>query len=148
MDNERKKNLKKYKDLDLKTIREACDLDFAHYTYKKGMCSCCYNPKDLASLYWRNHTIPSKKLGYDGQKEEVNDDEYTYLLFKNADNGRGHVTKEDYIDGHTCIEWGFPMEKLDKVCDMLQDQLGGFYNIERPTDHYTCIIITPIDYQN
>ena len=153
MNNERKKNLKKYKDLDLKAIREACDLDFAHYTYKKGMCSCCYNPKDLASLYWRNHTIPSEKSAYeaywwtDSPKEEVNCNEYTYLLFKNADNGSGHVTKEDYVDGYTCVEWGFPMDKLDKVCDMLQEQLGEFYNIKKPTNHSTCIVITPIDYE-
>lgn len=35
----------KYKELNLKKIREDNDLDFAHFTYQKGMCSCCYGQK-------------------------------------------------------------------------------------------------------
>ena len=31
----------KYKDLDLKGLREKCGLDFAHFTYESGMGSCC-----------------------------------------------------------------------------------------------------------
>lgn len=136
---------KQYQDLDLKAIREACDLDFAHYTYKKGMCSCCYSPKDLASRYWKGHQISTKEAyrSFD-RKSEENDNEYEYLLFKNADNGSGHVTKFDYIKSYTCVEWGFPMSKMDKVCDMLQEQLGDSYEIERPSDHLTCIIIREI----
>jgi hypothetical protein len=143
-ENYKELGLRKYKDLDLKTIREECDLDFAHFTYQKGMCSCCYSPKDLPKLYWKNRCIPTKS-NYDFFSDGEDSKGYTYLLFKNADNGSGHVTKEDYIGKYTCIEWGFPMEKLDKVCSMLQEQLGDLYYIEKPTDHFTCIVIKRVE---
>ena len=133
--------MKQYKDLDLKTIREVCDLDFAHYTYKEGMCSCCYTPKDLAPIHWKGRVV-STKTSYSSSVEETDHEtEYEYLLFKNADNGSGHVTKNDYIKNHTCIEWGFPFSKMEKVCSMLEEQLGEEYIVERPEDHMTCIII-------
>ena len=118
----------KYKDLNLKKIREDNDLDFAHFTYQKGMCSCCYGPKYLPKRYWKGNVIPE-------------DDNYTYLLFKNADNGSGHVKRNDTIKDYTCIEWGFPMEKLESVCKGLQEQLGDDYVVLMPTDELTCIII-------
>lgn len=46
--------MKKYGDLDLKKLAEIADLDFAHFTYKKNQCSCCYDPTDMAKKYWRN----------------------------------------------------------------------------------------------
>lgn len=122
-----------YKDLDLKKIRDDNDLDFAHFTYQRGMCSCCYGPRDLPKRYWRGNTIPEDS--YD----------YTYLLFKNADNGSGHVKNTDEIKDYTCISWKFPMEKLEKVCKDLQAQLGDGYAVMMPADEYTCIIILKAD---
>lgn len=55
--------MKTYADLDLKAIREACDLDFAHYTYGRGQCSCCYGPLEMPAKYWRNRKKP--KIVYD-----------------------------------------------------------------------------------
>lgn len=120
----------KYKDLNLKKIREDNDLDFAHFTYQKGMCSCCYGPKDLPKRYWRNNTIP------DG-------DDYTYILFKNADNGSGVVKRDDEIGGGTydCVAWDFPIEKLENVCKDLQDQVGDEYIVFKPKDKMYCILI-------
>lgn len=118
-----------YKDLDLKKIREAADLDFAHYTYQKHMCSCCYGPKDLPKLYWKNRTIP----------DHYN---YSYILFKNASNGGGAVTKNDTIKHHTCISWkNMTAEQLDMVCQMLLDQLDSDYAIAKPKCETLCIII-------
>ena len=118
----------KYKDLNLKQIREYNDLDFAHFTYKKGMCSCCYGPKDLPKRYWRNNTIP------DG-------DDYTYILFKNANNGSGIVRREDEIKKFQCISQRFPMEKMHNVCGDLRRQLGNEYIVLEPNNDMHCIII-------
>lgn len=118
----------KYKELNLKKIRDDNGLDFAHYTYKKGMCSCCYGPKDLPKRYWKNGVI-------------LEHDDYTYILFKNADNGSGVVKRDDEIRSYQCISWRFPMEKLQKVCDDLQNQLGNNYVVIVPKDNFTCIII-------
>lgn len=123
-----------YGDLNLKKIRDDNGLDFAHFTYQRGMCSCCYGPRDLPKRYWRGNVIPD------------DDCDYTYLLFKNADNGSGHVKRTDEIDNYTCIEWGFPMEKMERVCKDLQEQLGDKYVVLMPTDTYTCIQIFRYDY--
>lgn len=117
-----------YKDLNLAAIRDKNDLDFAHYTYKPGQCSCCYGPKDLAKKYWKKRTIPDY-------------DDYTYLLFKNADNGSGHVKSTDKIDDGTYIMWDFPEEKLKSVCMDLQDQLGDEYIVLMPKNDRYCILI-------
>jgi hypothetical protein len=122
----------KYKDLNLKKIREDNDLDFAHFTYQKGMCSCCYGPKDLPKRYWRNGVIPEH-------------DDYTYILFKNADNGGGVVTRDNEVDDYTCIEWGFPIEKLENVCKDLQTQLGDEYVVLKPKSDFGCILICKTD---
>jgi hypothetical protein len=123
-----------YGDLNLKKIRDDNGLDFAHFTYQRGMCSCCYGPRDLTKRYWRGNVI------------HEDDYDYTYLLFNNADNGSGHVKRTDEIDNYTCIEWGFPMEKLEKVCKDLQEQLGDKYVVLMPTDTYTCIQIFRYDF--
>ena len=122
----------KYKDLNLKKLRDDNGLDFAHFTYKRGMCSCCYGPKDLAKRYWKDRTIPDH-------------DDYTYLLFKNADNGSGCVKFEDEIEDYTCIEWDFPEEKLDAICRDLKAQLGDEYLVLKPKDRFTCIRICTKD---
>lgn len=119
-----------YKDLDLKKIRDDNGLDFAHFTYQRGMCSCCYGPKDLPKRYWRGNVIPEKDY-----------DDCTYLLFKNADNGDGHVKRTDEIKDYQCIEWSFPMEKLRKICRELQEQVGDNYMVMIPPDESNCIII-------
>lgn len=118
----------KYNELNLKKIREDNDLDFAHFTYQRGMCSCCYGPKDLPKRYWKNGVIP------DG-------DDYTYILFKNANNGSGIVKGTDEIKDYTCIEWAFPLEKLYNVCGDLQKQLGDGYVVFVPNDNSTCIMV-------
>lgn len=122
----------KYQDLNLKKIREDNDLDFAHFTYQKGMCSCCYGPKNLPKRYWRNGIIPEG-------------DDYTYLLFKNAYNGSGEVKRTDEIKDYTCIEWRFPMEKMYSVCRDLQKQLGDEYVVYMPKDDSVCIIVLKAD---
>lgn len=121
----------KYKDFDLKKIRTEMDLDFAHFTYSKGMCSCCYGPKDLPKRYWKNGIVLN----------DVDYDSIEYLLFKNADNGSGTVKRDDELKKRQNIEWNFPMEKLDGVCKMLQEQVGDEYEVVKPEDEYTCIII-------
>lgn len=132
-----------YKELNLKLIREEANLDFAHYTYKRGMCSCCYSPLHLSKKYWRGGVLPKNKVAYKTERtaiEDVQPNEYTYLLFRNADNGLGSVTQNDEI-GNVNIEWGFPLSKLDLVCKLLQEQLGKGYKVIKPTDHTTCIKI-------
>jgi hypothetical protein len=125
--------MKTYGDLNLRVIRDACDLDFAHYTYKKGQCSCCYGPKDLPKIYWKNRIIP-----------ETND--YTYILFKNANNGSGCVCKGDVIDNYTFIEYGFKSdEQKHKFCTMLQEQLGDEYVVKEPESNRDCIIIYTLE---
>lgn len=123
----------KYSELNLKKIRDDNGLDFAHFTYQKGMCSCCYGPKDLPKRYWKRGVIP------DG-------DDYTYLLFKNADNGSGHVKRNDEIMCD-CIEWDFPMEKLANVCTDLQTQVGSGYVVFIPTSYDFCIKIVSRRYR-
>lgn len=118
----------KYKDLNLKKIREDNDLDFAHFTYQRGMCSCCYGPKDLPKRYWRNNTIPEG-------------DDYTYILFKNANNGSGEVKRTDELKDYQCVSWYFPIEKLENVCKGLQEQVGDEYEVLIPTNDMYCIVI-------
>jgi hypothetical protein len=121
----------KYKELNLKKIREDNDLDFAHFTYKKGMCSCCYGPWDLPKRYWRDGKVQA-------QSEDVQ-----YILFKNADNGSGVVKRDDELCCHSyeCIAWHFPIEKLENVCRDLQKQVGDEYMVFKPKTNMCCIII-------
>ena len=118
----------KYKELNLKKLRDDNGLDFAHFTYQKGMCTCCYGPKDLPKRYWKNNIIPEG-------------DDYTYLLFSNADNGRGRVKRDDEIESYTFISWDFPIEKLHKICLDLKEQLGNEYVVLEPkSDMYSIVI--------
>lgn len=135
---------KLYGNLDLKSIREECGLDFAHFTFKKGMCSCCYGPTDLPARYWHNNQILHDKTSYEAYNrvsEAVSDDEFTYLLFKNADNGSGHVRRDTPLKkvGYVC--WGFPMSRMPKVCQMLQEQVGDEYEVIPPKNSLECITI-------
>ena len=121
----------KYKDLNLKHLREVCDIDFAHYTYKRGMCSCCYGPKDLPARYWRNNKI----------LEDVDYNDIMYILFKNADNGSGCVKAEDNMGQTEYIEWNLTPERLDKVIAELKKQVGNEYDVECPENKYKCIVL-------
>lgn len=121
--------MKTYGELNLRELREKCDIDFAHYTYNRGMCSCCYGPKNLAKTHWRK--------GID--IETVKD--YSYILFKNADNGSGAVTRNESIHDVQFIGWGgMDDEKLNMVCKELSIQLGEDYVILVPKTTYTTII--------
>lgn len=117
----------RYGDLHLETVREACGLDFAHFTYQPGMCSCCYGPEDLPSIYWHNHT----KL----------DGNYTYILFKNADNGSGCVKRKDFVKDITYVSWDFPMDRMESVCKHLKECFGDDFSVIAPKDHFHTITV-------
>lgn len=116
-----------YKELNLKELREKCDIDFAHYTYKRGQCSCCYGPTDMAKRYWKNG--------------EIKQDNYTFILFKNADNGSGHVVAYDKIKDIQHIEWALPPDKLVEVCKELQAQMPEYTIFVPKEPVYTIIAV-------
>jgi hypothetical protein len=118
-----------YKDLDLKSLREKCDIDFAHYTYKPGQCSCCYGPRDLPARYWR-----------DGK---IKDGDYSFILFKNASNGSGSVKGEDYLSSkkQICISWSLNDKQLNAVVRELRKQVGPEFIVSKPKDELTCIVL-------
>ena len=121
--------MKYYRDLNLREIRDKCGLDFAHFTYKRNQCSCCYGPKDMAKRYWKNGVIP------DG-------DDYTYVLFKNANNGSGVVTKNDIIENYTSISYRFKDDAQKELfCRLLEEQLDDDYLIAVPKNNSWCIVI-------
>lgn len=144
--------MKKYGDLNLRKIREDNDLDFAHFTYKRDQCSCCYGPLDMAERYWKKKPVKvigakaTKTTGgyfhYEIDGKRINTDDLQYILFKNANNGSGTVTKNDEIGKYTCVEWHMPTEKLKKVCEDLKSQLDDDYKVFMPlSDMYTILII-------
>lgn len=129
--------MKTYADLNLKELREKCDIDFAHYTYRRGQCSCCYGPKNLAKTHWRK--------GIDVENVE----DYSYILFKNADNGSGYVTKNDELKDIEFVEWGeLNDEKLNSVCKELSIQYGDGWVVLVPNCNYKTIIIVNRSYYN
>lgn len=121
--------MQQYKDLNLKKLREEAGLDFAHFTYNKGQCSCCYGPLDMADHYWAKGRRPQKinithrpdgsvqGWSYDRPLKDVQ-----YILFKNADNGSGRVTKEDVI----C---SMPLSKRRRGCYWGVINLSGIYRM-------------------
>ena len=121
----------KYKDLNLKAIRDEYELDFAHFTYQNGMCSCCYGPRDLPDRYWAK-----------GSNKESND--ISFILFKNANNGSGVVTRNDELREIQYIEWSLPADKLKPVCQALQNQLGNEYSVGVPSSERLCIMFMRI----
>lgn len=128
--------MKTYGDLNLKAIREACGLDFAHYTYQKNQCSCCYGPQDQPKRYWLNGIIPEH-------------DNYSFVLFKNAYNGSGTVTKSNIIEDYTCIEHKFnTTEQAHQFCKLLKEQLGNDYVVTYRNNEFTVVIHTQAGYLN
>lgn len=130
--------MKTFGDLNLKKVRTMADLDFAHFTYKPGQCSCCYGPTDLPKLYWKDEE--TLKKAKETEKELKTD--YTFILFKNANNGSGSVTKKDEIDFTQYIDYKVKDEKqLKIVVDELQRQLGSEYEVIMPETTLDCIRI-------
>ena len=119
--------MKQYKDLNLKEIRDKLDIDFARYTYSRGQCSCCYGPKDMPKRYWKDGIIKTK--------------DYTYILFKNACNDRGIVSKNDWIAGNTYIKHKLTDSQKEQCCQMLREQLDSDYMVLEPVTNMSCIII-------
>lgn len=120
--------MKTYGDLNLKALQIEAGIDFAHFTYKNGMCSCCYGPQDLPKRYWK-----------DG--EVIEDGDFSYILFKNANNGSGTVTKTDRIEDFTYIEHSLSDSQMEKVINLLQEQLGEEYIVNKPKSEFECIEI-------
>ncbi len=144
--------MRQYKDLNLKKIREECGLVFAHYTYGRNQCSCCYGPLDMAARYWKNGKKPVEvqengTTHYELNGEWVDLNKLPYILFKNAYNGSGRIkSKEETIKEYTCISYYFKnSEQKDKVCQMLLEQLGEDYALLVPEDDTYCIIIVLVD---
>lgn len=146
-------NYKTYGELDLAKIRDTVGLDFAHFTYTGNRCSCCYGPHDLPARYWKGKNL-KEKLANRAKGAKTLD--YEYILFKNSSNGSGQVTKNDVICKRNkkdfffdrygpyrsvYIQWKMTEDKLDKVCKMLQEQLGDAYEVIKPCDIDTCIEI-------
>lgn len=145
--------MKEYGDLNLKKIREDNGLDFAHYTYLRGQCSCCYGPMDMPARYWHGSKKPveiRKKAGknsfiihYELDGKPFDRDKMKYILFKNANNGSGIVKKSDVVDDYTCIEYseGLHGEPLEKICRDLAEQLDEDYVVVVPETALSCIVI-------
>lgn len=74
--------------------------------------------------------------------------DYTYILFKNSENGSGTVTRFDEIDHKTYISYHVDNEKQMKlIVEELQNQLGNYYKVISPKNFGTCIIIERNIYQ-
>lgn len=125
----------KYKDLNLKQLREKCNLDFAHYTYGSRQCSCCYGPKDMPSIYWR-----------DGKNLGTND--VDYILFKNSYNADGIVHKNDDIKDIQFVCWHCSKDKLHDICLELRKQFDDEWAIFEPQVDYHTIIICKKSYRD
>lgn len=122
---------KTYGNLNLRKIRDELGLDFAHYTYGKGQCSCCYGPQDMASIYWKNRVIPEG-------------DNFKSILFKNSYNGNGRIkNKSELIRNYTCImHHNLSFEERIAFAKKLKEQLDDDYIICVPkSETYTLIIL-------
>lgn len=143
--------MKTYGDLDLKKIREENGLDFAHFTYLPRQCSCCYGPLDLPAKYWHSSRKPKEirqnlgkgyaSISYELNGKPFNKGEMKFILFKNACNGSGTVTRKDEIRGYTCVEYNLEPALVEKVCRDLAGQLDKDYIVVIPEDSGTTIII-------
>lgn len=120
-------SIKTYKDLRIDDLRKETDIDFAHYTYKKGQCSCCYGPSDQASIHWKDRKIRD-------------DEDVQYILFKNADNGSGAVKANDIVSDVEFIRWSLTDENLEKVCVALSKHFGEDFIVIKPSSDKITII--------
>ena len=121
----------KYKDLDLRAIMEAENLDFAHWTYQRGQCSCCYGPEDQPKRYWRNGDRPEDVYGYPGLDEQTRKPIFYFVkIWKGK--------KYDYNARTILFN---DMAQVQRVCNLLQQQLGEEYEVVCPDDMMRCIKI-------
>lgn len=141
---------KTYAELDLKKIRDDCGLDFARHTYSPGQCSCCYGPEDMGKKWWAKGKKPKKIITKRdssgkpcGYKWDRDINRCTFILFNNADNGSGPIKSlEEPIENYTYVSYNVSSrEQLDKVCAMLQEQLGTDYLVEKPKNECYSICI-------
>lgn len=139
-----------YKDLDLKKIMDAENLDFARWTYSRGQCSCCYGPLDMPARFWkdgkkpRRHFLTEDKQMWDYRfnGEKYDERSTQYILFKNACNGSGTVTEDDVIKDYTCIGYRLKdMDQVRRVANMIREQLDDDYVVQIPESMTTCIVI-------
>ena len=121
-------NMKTYKDLRIDDLRKETDIDFAHYTYRKGQCSCCYGPRDQASIHWKDRKIRD-------------DEDVQYIIFNNSDNGSGAVKANDTVSDIEFIEWGLTDENLEKVCSALSKHFGEDFIVVKPISNMRTIIV-------
>ena len=145
----------KYGDLNLRKIMDEAGVDFAHFTYESGMCSCCYGPVDMSARHWAGAKMKDRE---ERKEQAKKTGEYSYILFKNANNGSGTVSRNDYVCSpyhreklrspwfagpaiQVCIEWRLTEDQLNKVCTMLQEQLGSDYVVNKPESDSRCIIL-------
>lgn len=142
--------MKTYGELDLKKIMDAENLDFARWTYGKGQCSCCYGPLDMPEKFWRNGKKPRRHfLSEDKQiwdyrlnGEKFDKDSMRYILFKNAYNCSGTVKENDIIKDYTCVGYVLnDMEQVQRISEMIQEQLDDDYVVQVPVNMYHCIVI-------
>ena len=144
--------MKTYGDLDLKKVMEDNSLDFAHFTYMRGQCSCCYGPMDMPARYWHGSKKPveirektgehSCSIRYELDGKPFDMDRMKYILFKNAENGSGTVKRTDVIDDHTCVMYSKNLYGvLEKICRDLAEQLDEDYVVIVPDADYSCIVI-------
>jgi hypothetical protein len=106
---------------------------------------------DLPGRYWKGGKKPVEVeidgfTHYEFGGKRVRSGDIQYILFKNAYNGSGRVKRDDKIKDYQCIEWKFPMEKMNKICRDLQDQVGDDYVVMVPPNRMCCIIIMGKNY--
>lgn len=146
--------MKTYKELNLAKVRDDNDLDFAHYTYNRGQCSCCHGPLDISKKHWRGGKKP-EWIVKDGEtthwelngRKIASEDDYNFILFKNADNGSGSVAPDDVIKAPIFVEYNEDMERrtLVNVCASLEEQLGDGFKVLVPDSGDICILIESQD---
>lgn len=117
--------VKKFKDLKLKKLLNK--LDFAHFTYKDGMCTCCFTPMDFDAKYWKNEKIKTKYKKLNKLNSSEVDDKLQYILFRNAD-----LT---YVN-------------LTYVIKYLETTLDDNYIVEKPKTEFDFINIVHKNYIN
>ena len=73
----------------------------------------------------------------------IKDDDYTYILFKNANNGSGSVKRDDYLSDQSqiCISWHLNDKQLNAVVRELRKQVGTEFIVSKPDNDYMCIVL-------
>lgn len=115
--------LKKYGDLNFDVLRNDIGIDLVHYTCPRGHRWFELHPMDYPARCWR------------GGKPSDDYLDYTFILFKNAEDMGGYVTKEHYIENETFLETKFKDDiQAKRAIDELQRQLGTRYLVQWPPE--------------